>query len=139
MMAQARRNGSGHSRVSVGNKTLCGPRVEAARGRARPAKGDMSSVSIEGCFAHLRHLFGRLATTADRRPPEPARPMADPRIAITVTLLLVITAAAAWPRSPRPGAAAAKPEDALAGAAAVRAGPVRIVGATPRSDNCSEQ
>ena len=100
----------------------------------------MSSASIEGCFAHLRHLFGRLATTADRPPPEPARPIADPRIAITVTLLLVITAAAAtWPRSPRPGAAAAKPEDAVTGAAAVRAGPVRIVGATPRSDNCGEQ
>jgi len=99
----------------------------------------MSSVSIEGRFAHLRHLFGRLGTTADR-PPPPARPMADLRIAVTVTLLLVITTTAAtWPRSPRPGAAAAKPEDAAADAAAVPAGPVRIVGASPRGDNCSEQ
>ena len=102
----------------------------------------MSSLSIAGCFGHLRQLLGRFAPAADRPPPDPACTRgADPRTAATISLLAVIVCAAStFALPPRPGAIPAKPgDDVVAGGTAGPAGPVRIVGATPRSDDCREQ
>jgi hypothetical protein len=66
-------------------------------------------------------------------------PLADPRIAASVTLLAVVVSGAL---ALAPQRAATTPQSATAtarGTEALPAVPVRIVGAAPRSDNCAEQ
>src|SRR5262245_15239111 len=110
------------------------------------AQGDMSSVSIAGCCEHLRHSLGRFVAALDRVAQDVARsPDAAPRTAATINVFVVLACAALTlappppPPPPRSDTIAAKPIDGDAGVAAVPGGPVRIVGATPRSDECREQ
>ena len=100
------------------------------------------SLSIAGCFGHLRQLLGRLVAPAERLSPHPQHVRdGDPRTAATISLLGVLACAAlTLLLPPRPVSVTAAPADRLAaGGTAAPPGPVRIVGATPRSDDCREQ
>jgi hypothetical protein len=68
-------------------------------------------------------------------------PRADARIATTATLLgMTASAALTFTQPPQLRTTATKPAvDAPADATAPLAGPVKIIGAAPRSENCAEQ
>jgi hypothetical protein len=102
----------------------------------------MASASVPLCFDHLRRLAGYLPQLAEQLRASVVRlPRADVRIAATATLLGVTASAAlTLTQPPQLRTTATKPAvDAPADATAPLAGPVKIIGAAPRSENCAEQ
>lgn len=102
----------------------------------------MASASVPLCFDHLRRLAGCLPQLAEQlQACIVGLPRADARIAATATLLGVTASAAlTFTQPPQLRTTATKPAvDAPADATAPLAGPVKIIGAAPRSENCAEQ
>jgi hypothetical protein len=102
----------------------------------------MASASVPLCFDHLRRLAGYLPQLAEQLQSWIVRlPRADARIAATATLLgMTASAALTFTQPPPLRTTATKPAvDAPADATGPLAGPVKIIGAAPRSENCAEQ
>jgi hypothetical protein len=101
--------------------------------------------SVQPYLAHIGRLIEHLPSAADVRRLFPSLCFAGPRVGASVTLAGVVASAGLAPAfSPRPAtppATIAVTQADTASTAATGASPahVKIIGATPRSENCAEQ